>query len=434
MSQTRLALVIANAVSSQSGPPGVGKSLVKRTAESIGAALANLPEPYAFEPTILVDDIPNRVLRSVDKISGKCRKSNDLFLLYYFGHGRLIEDQLEFIHRGTKPGSRDYLSFQRLLDRVKSNTPHNVLFVIDCCYAGAATEQIEPSLSNTYHLMACTTPTTRARYEGASDNPIGTFSKAFLDGLYNPEAASLTDDQIYARSLFEFAKKETNGLTANKQVPYMFGDGHIIVSKYVEKPRLVPGTTKGAHIKSAYTKILAIARSMGNKNFSSLRDLYLTVTAAHREAFLTPVKRSDGSIVQQLAKWTVLGKYIRFLRAIGAVDGERLFMTHRGVQLTQNPEKTYNLRLLTLIDDYLNRNRSSRSDLRAAMQKILLRRGLPTKQNVVLELSFAKGYAVNQTNLGIILDMCGYINIFGMPKRRDQVYFPWSESSRVPPS
>jgi hypothetical protein len=122
MSQTRLALVIANAVSSQSGPPGVGKSLVKRTAESIGAALANLPEPYAFEPTILVDDIPNRVLRSVDKISGKRRKSNDLFLLYYFGHGRLIEDQLEFIHRGTKPGSRDYLSFQRLLDRVKSNT------------------------------------------------------------------------------------------------------------------------------------------------------------------------------------------------------------------------------------------------------------------------------------------------------------------------
>ena len=124
----------------------------------------------------------------------------------------------------------------------------------------------------------------------------------------------------------------------------MFGDGQISFSKYVEKPRLVPGTTKGAHIKSAYTKILAIARSMGNKNFSSLRDLYLTVTAAHREAFLTPVKRSDGSIVQQLAKWTVLGNRY-FLQSHRCRRRRAAFHDASWRPAHSKSRKTYNLKI-----------------------------------------------------------------------------------------
>jgi len=432
MTPVRLALVIANAVTSQTGPPGVGRSLVKRTAESVAAALAKLPEAYAFTPRILIDEKPSRVLANVDQLASRCRKSEDIFLVYYFGHGRLIEDQLEFIHRGGKKQPRDYLTFQSLLDRVKSNNPRHVLFVIDCCYAGAAAETIDPSLTRTYNVMACTTPATRARYEGTSGNPIGTFSKAFLDGLYSPKAASVTDDSISVKSLFDFVAEETKSLTKSKQKPYMFGDGQIKISKYVERPFIKPGISKEVHPKSAYSKILVVAKTMRSKSFGNLRDLCRRVTDQHREVFLTPFKRPDGSIAQQLANWTVLRKYVRFLRAIGAVDDESLVLTTRGVHLIDDLKNGYNYRLLTLIDEFLSRNGSSREELRNAMQRILRRRGLPTRQNVILELSFTKGYRIDQTNLGMLLDMCGYIGVFGMPKRRDQVYFPWSEAGRTP--
>lgn len=432
MSPLRLALVIANAVTSPIGAPGVGRSLVRRTADSIASELAKLPGTYAFTPRTLVDEPPNRVLTLVDQLSSRCTKAEDIFLLYYFGHGRLIEDQLEFMHRGTNKHPRDFLAFQRLLDRVKSNNPRNVIFVIDCCYAGAAAEIIETSLTRTYNLMACTTPATRARYEGASGNPIGTFTGAFLEGLYSPKAASITDDSISVKSLFDFVARETKSLTQGKQKPYMFGDGQIKISKYVERPFIKPGVSEKVHFKSAYSKILAVARTIGNKNFDSIRDLYTQIVYQHRESFLTPYKRPDGSIAQQLAKWTVLRKYVRFLRTIGAIDGERLSLTSRGLHLIDDLKNGYNYRLLTLIDDFLSRNGSSREEVRTAMQRILQRRGLPTRQNVILELSFTKGYRIDQTILGILLDMCGYIGVFGMPKRRDQVYFPWSEAGRTP--
>ncbi len=317
-----------------------------------------------------------------------------------------------------------------MLDRVKSNNPRHVIFVIDCCYAGAAAEKIENTLTRTYNLMACTTPSTRARYEGSSANPIGTFSKAFLDGLYSPKAASVTDDSISVKSLFDLAAEETKSLTDNNQKPYMFGDGQIKISTYVEKPYIRPGVSEEVSPKSAYTKILAVATTIGSRSFKSLRELYLRVTAQYREVFLTPFKRSDGSITQQLAKWTVLRKYVRFLREIGVVDDQSLSLTTRGRHMIQDLKNGYNYRLLAQIDDFLSRNGSSRDELRTAMQRILRRRGLPTRQNVILELSFTKGYRIDQTTLGILLDMCGYIGVFGMPKRRDQVYFPWSEAAR----
>ncbi len=130
--------------------------------------------------------------------------------------------------------------------------------------------------------MACTTPSTRARYEGSSANPIGTFSKAFLDGLYSPKAASVTDDSISVKSLFDFATEETKSLTNNNQKPYMFGDGQIKISIYVDRPYIRPGVSKEVSPKSAYTKILAVATTIGRRTFKTLCKLYPRITAQQR--------------------------------------------------------------------------------------------------------------------------------------------------------
>ncbi len=104
---SRVALVLANSVTSPSGVPGVRRPLVKQTANSIASALERLPGAHGFNARTLVDERPNRVLTVVDQLAVRCNKTDDVFLFYYFGHGRLIENELEFIHYGSSKKDRE---------------------------------------------------------------------------------------------------------------------------------------------------------------------------------------------------------------------------------------------------------------------------------------------------------------------------------------
>ena len=52
------------------------------------------------------------------------------------------------------------------------------------------------------------------------------------------------------------------------------------------------------------------------------------------------------------------------------------------------------------------------------MLDILNRRSIPTRSNVLTDLSLTKGYALNLGNLALILDLLGYIGAIGMPRRK----------------
>ena len=131
-------------------------------------------------------------------------------------------------------------------------------------------------------LIACTTASTRARFEGGIELPIGVFTRALLDGLITA-TESATSDLITADSLFKFARAQTVRQTSGLQQPYVTGKLDEEISKYSAKPVIVTGISTAPEA-SAYHKLLAIATVIGNRTFTDLRDLYgllPTVTAMH---------------------------------------------------------------------------------------------------------------------------------------------------------
>jgi len=194
------------------------------------------------------------------------------------------------------------------------------------------------------------------------------------------------------------------------------------LSLYTEAPVVIPGITAGISLKSAYSKLRVIVAVLRRRTFPDLHTLYLAALSRDRRVFLTNYVDADGRISQRPASWTVLRRYISFLRAISVVDLDELRLTPRGEELNETPEQNYNLKLLRLIDRYLERYDLSRDELKTMMQRVLQRRWLPTRANVLGTLIKR---SVNEQHVGLVLDLLGHIGVIGTLKRKEQVYFPW---------
>jgi hypothetical protein len=193
---------------------------------------------------------------------------------------------------------------------------------------------------------------------------------------------------------------------------------------------IVSGITTGISLKSAYSKIHVIVSVLKRKRFPDMHTLYLSALSHDRRVFLTNYIDADGRIAQRPAQWTVMRRYISFLRAIKVVDHDELRLTPRGEDLTRTPERNYNLILLTRLDDYLGQHGLSRDELKAMMQRVLQRRWLPTRANVLSDVTLLKR-PVNEQHLGLVLDLLGHIGVIGTLKRKEQVYFPWGAAQRA---
>jgi hypothetical protein len=426
----RVALVIANSVSSQPSLKGPRSQRVLRAAQQLRTLLTELPRDFAFEASYESDASPDRIEAEARKAAKKCRGSSGLLVVYYFGHARRDLDDLTLIHPGKKRGDRAYLPFKQLFHSVMSGGPHSVLFLLDCCFAGTSKEAIDllpDSAKRNCCVIACTSPSTRAYWDGDDENPIGFFTLALLDGLLLG-TVSATDDAITADSLYKYVRSETRRYTKDEQEPHMFGNiGHQI-SKYSHRPTIIRGISKNVSEKSAYHKLIAILKTIGHRRHEDLPQLYDRILAHHEDAFLTNFIDGQGRIDQRPAQWQVLRRYISFLRALRVVDDEELRLTPRGLQLLTKMDDLYNAKLQQLLIEYLHRQKELTVDeLRNTMQRVMERRWLPTRENVLNDLFLERGYGLNEHHVGLVLDLLGCIGVIGTLRKRQQVYFPWNE-------
>jgi hypothetical protein len=428
----RVALIIANSVSSQPTVKAARSSKVSRTAVQVRDLFSQLPGRFAFEASHEIDQKPDRIEELAKKAAKRCSSHDGLLVIYYFGHARRAKDDLIFVHRGPDREKRSYLPFASLFHNVMAGAPNRVLFFLDCCYAGASGKEVDllpESSRKKCCLIASTSASTRALWEDKVENPLGYFTLALIDGLSGPGGAvSATDDTITAESLFKFVKRETKGNTKGLQEPFMMGNLDEQLSRYSYKPVIIPGISQNVSDKSSYSKLIAIIRTIGKRPQEDTKYLYDRILVRHRHAFLTNFVDDDRRISQRPAHWTVLRRYIAFLRAISVVDEDRLMLTTQGLQLLDSVEDKFNTKLLSLLVRYLERQNGLTVDhLRGTMQRVMERRWLPTKENVLNDLFLEKGHELNEHHLGMVLDLLGCIGVLGTLRKRQQVYFPWNE-------
>jgi len=429
---SRVALVIANSVSAQPSQKAPKSQRVLRAAQQLKTLLTELPQPFAFDATYASDASPAKIEHEARKAAKKCKGSDGLLIVYYFGHARRDLDDLTLVHPGRKRGERAFLPFKVLFHSVMSGNPRCVLFLLDCCYAGAsqtAVELLGESARKNCCVIACTSASTRAYWEGDEESPIGFFSLALLDGLIRG-TVSTTDDSITIESLFRYVKRETKKYTKDSQEPYMLGTVSQQISRYSHKPTIVRGISRDVSEKSAYHKLIAIIKTLHQGKQGTLSQLYERILVRHRDTFLTNFLDERRRIVQQPAKWQVLRRYVSFLRAIKVIDDQELRLTSRGADLVDKIDVLYNAKLHRLLTEYLESQRGLTVDiLRNTIQRVMERRWLPTRINVLNELFLEKGFDLNEHYLGLALDLLGYIGLFGTLRKRQQIYFPWNERS-----
>jgi hypothetical protein len=428
----RIALIIANSVSSQPTVKAARSSKISRTAAQVRDLFSQLPGKFAFEGFLEIDQEPDRIEEQAKKAAKRCSSNGGLLVIYYFGHARRSKDDLIFVHPGDDRGKRSYLPFASLFYNVMAGAPYRVLFLLDCCYAGASGKEFEllPEYARKKCcLIASTSASTRALWEEKIENPLGYFTLALIDGLSGPGGSiSATDDTITAESLFKFVKRETRGSTKGLQEPFMVGNLDEQLSRYSYKPVITPGISQNVSDKSSYSKLIAIVKTIGKRPQEDTKFLYDRILVHHKHAFLTNFVDKDKRISQRPAHWTVLRRYIAFLRAVNVVDRERLMLTTKGLQLLDNLEDKFNTKLYVLLIAYLDRQNGLTVDhLRGTMQRVMERRRLPTRENVLNDLFLEIGHELNEHHLGMVLDLLGCIGVLGTLRKRQQVYFPWNE-------
>jgi hypothetical protein len=422
----RQAILIGSSVVGILSQKSVTTQRLRRNLARLESALRTLPGDYAFQVHTLVDRPPREIRTALDRAAERAHRSDSLLLMYYFGHGALSRELgLDLVACGNP---RTFQTFPVTLFQGPRQA-HGVartLTILDCCYAGASERQLDLGGTRQHALMAAVTASSKAYVRAEStEPPIGVFTNAVLGGLTSKEATEqpLTDNRITASGLFRYAHAETMEITQRIQEPVFIGTLTETLTEYQAVPTITPGTTEWAKPKSGYGKLRAICSTLSMRgSFHSLDQLYAAVLREHEEAFRTFYKESDTEFKHLPSSISVVDRYVRFLRSLDLVDEADLRLTADGRALLSDGGNHFNERLLAAIDKYLARHAVNRSRIEKGIQWVLGRREMPTMVEIGDYLS-NNGVRVPRVNLGLILDLCGYVGALRMSLTR--VYFHW---------
>jgi hypothetical protein len=423
---TRYALLIGNTVTYSDLSKSISRPTLERTLSRLSTLLTGLNAPYSFQTAICLDERAATVKRTLERLCERASQADGLLLVYYFGHGDLSADlKLQLLQRASR-SETEPLGLEQLETRVRESTVAKSLFVLDCCYSGAAERTFPSKLVGNHCRIASTVPAQKAYVLSATmDAPIGAFTAALLDSFTDTAACiSPSNNNITVDSLFRYLKNRLSTTPEGRvQTPVMTGNLAETLFEYTAAPRVVPGYTTLANEKSAYAKIISVCRALSGRSFSNSAGLHRFLVKEHPQSFRTLFKKPDGTFHYLPVSEEVVARYLRFMERFGlVVRGDDIKLTKVGASLAREWEEKANVLLLGCVDTYLARHRVSRDDLLATTRRIIVNRRIPTGQEVS-DLLLLDGRHIPRTDVSVLLDLLGYAGVLRVADRR--AYFPW---------
>jgi len=243
----RLALLIAN--SDYEDPQLLHLLSPSHDSESLAEVLRDT-EIGGFNVTLIINQPTNVVRRQIERLF-KDKKSDDLLLLYYSGHG--IKDDYGDLFLSVKDTDFNFphstaIDSKFISSLIDKSLSRRKVIILDCCFSGAFHRSIkslgteidtnEAFTGNGFGRVILTASNSlEYAWEGTKllgKSEMSVFTQQFVEGLKTGEADANGDGKISLDEIYMYVYKRVIKNSEAKQTPKKFDhdvEGEIIIAK-----------------------------------------------------------------------------------------------------------------------------------------------------------------------------------------------------------
>ncbi len=393
---TREAILLANTAKSSDPRLSVNLSQVNKYINDITTTLAQLGE-HSFKVTSIIDKTHGETITNLNRAAQrigdrfskeKAEDDSSCLLFYYFGHGVERNNELYFIFKDSDTSRLPTMvSFARVAEILFGFGIPKVLFILDCCYAGAAVYRVNTTVGPgyKYSVLASAIPAQRAAVmEGSA--PFGAFSLFLFSGLKDLNAANPPSKQITVDSLFKYVKERLKD-EGFEQEPYKIDGGldDSTISMAIPQIYYDKRFNEKAAKKCFYKKLWWIGSTIHRKGKMKRNTLYNMILREKPIEFMTPIKRGNATIYEPVRQST-FDNYVSQLITLGIIaDGDLLELTSNGRALFLNNGARFNEILINLINDQFQLYGSTIENLDSLVRYKIQSRGIPTASQLYID-------------------------------------------------
>jgi Caspase domain len=271
----RHAILVVNSVDYEDSRMAVPATVVSQVTRDFSTKLRGLGD-YSFQPHSITNKTLAGARRELESKLNEIEKEVDLLLLYYFGHAVADGDQLLLFFKDSKiHRNTSMMNFNEISRMVSDYGVPKTVFLLDCCYAGAAAINLAELNHQQYYLMASATPKQKALIDYHQKYPIGLFTNEIMRLIGTREASEFASREVTFRNIFNRAKTRIRSAKSGQDPQSRdAGTGDDIFFRVDRRPELRRGLNAEVHQKSLYWKLYKICRYLDANNFRSISSIY----------------------------------------------------------------------------------------------------------------------------------------------------------------
>ncbi|MGD8457340.1 MAG: caspase family protein [Anaerolineales bacterium] len=426
----RHAILLANLVTRGAPDIKVTKRIARKNLTQISSALKGLGN-LSFSTHIILDEVRETSVTQINtEIRGFSNINNaddDLLLFYYFGHGVERNEDLCFVFSDSESDKTStMLSFNDLVETIEGFNVKNVLYVVDCCYAGVAANQlVMRSKKHNFSIIASTESSEKA-YLHKEEMPFGAFSYNFFRNIRNPEASNLPERNITPFSLFTYAESLLR-MDGYIQQPYIIDGGLNLFTISTATPVRAIRSRYYIYVpaKSFYTRLFWITGRVRRAGQISIENLYSIVVSERPDEFKTAIIQGNRRTVQVITEKTFTNLVNR-VAWLGILEGdEELQLTDTGTYLMgiDGSGSEFNQILIQVIDSKLSEAGTSLEMIESIIEQLLKRKRPPSYSEIYEDIRQFRRFPISLERFKSLMELAGYSGYFRYSSSR--TYYPY---------
>jgi hypothetical protein len=411
---TRRAILVLNSVSYGETSKNVPRKVVQQIASELEERLVQLEPEFRYLVTVIDDDGRAGAREKIRRAVKSAGDAGDSILFFYFGHAFQPEDTEDlYLHfkDSTPYDLPTMLKFSEVVEFFHQYRVKEVLAVMDCCYAGMVARQLQLlNHGGSFFIMASVNATGKALVDYSNEQPIGLFTKHFIQAFGSRLALAAHGREVTYASFFKYVDMRMKA--SSKQRPYSRDNGmsNHVFFRQSSTPIVLPELRRSVPKKSIYRKLFAIGTLLLNKEFGDFSALHKEMEKRNCPEFLQPLKSGNNELIYGFVSAEAFRSYIDLGRLLGYVEtADPLRLTAAGKRMVRSDGDRYNSGLFELLNATWSRIGLRIQDFEDIVGQRLNSNSIPNVEAIYRDMFLTRRLQVSKQLFKVLLDLTAYV-------------------------